>query len=83
MNLSNPSDPKVDRWLRKQAPRVATIIAAGLMLAGCSSPFIVQNPRTGETVVCEEGAYELNPWSQHDACVADHVAQGWTVTSAP
>jgi hypothetical protein len=54
-----------------------------LLLAGCSAPVIVENPITGQRVVCGEGAYEWNPWSQHDACVADYVAQGWTVSSAP
>ena len=54
-----------------------------LLLAGCSAPVIVGNPRTGEIVVCGEGAYKLNPWSQHDACVADHLSQGWIVSSAP
>jgi len=68
----------------KQAPRVAAIMTAGLLLAGCSGPIVVENPRTGETIVCSAGgAAELNPWSQHDACVADHVTEGWAVSRAP
>ena len=54
-----------------------------LLLAGCSAPVTVGNPRTGEIVVCGEGAYEWNLWSQHDSCVADHVSKGWIVSSTP
>jgi hypothetical protein len=79
--MTTPTNPKIERWVLK--PSRAAVVMTGLMLAGCSSPWVVQNPRTGETVLCGDGASEWNPWSQHDACVADHVAQGWIVTRAP
>ena len=81
--IDNPTDSQVDRWLRKQ-PLHAAIMAAVLMLSGCSGPVTVENPFTGEGVVCREGGVsDWNPWSQHDACVADHVTHGWTVSRAP
>jgi outer membrane biogenesis lipoprotein LolB len=58
--------------------RAAVLMIAALLLTGCSGP-VVQNPRTGQSVVCSEGGIsELNPYSQHEACVAEHVTQGWT-----
>jgi hypothetical protein len=59
--------------------RVAAIFLAGMSLAGCSSPVVLQNPQTGETVTCTEGASDRSPWSQQQACVGDHIAQGWVV----
>jgi len=32
-------------------------------------------PRTGETTTCR--ASTLDPWSQQEACVGDHIAHGW------
>jgi hypothetical protein len=52
----------------------ALIIAAGL-LTGCASDVVMLNPRTGESITCPAGP--LNPWSQQQACIGDHVAQGW------
>jgi hypothetical protein len=49
------------------------------LLAGCAEPVTVQDPRTGETVLCKTAGSEWNPWSQDDACVADHLAQDWTI----
>jgi len=64
--------------------RVAVLMIAGLMLAGCSGPVTVENPFTGQRVVCSEGgAAEWNRWWQSDACVADHLTQGWSVSRAP
>jgi hypothetical protein len=34
LTIDNPTDPKIDRWLRKQPPRVA-VLMIGMMLAGC------------------------------------------------
>jgi hypothetical protein len=50
-----------------------------LLVAGCAAPIEVHNPRTGQTVLCKTGADEWNPYSQADACVSDHLAQGWTI----
>jgi hypothetical protein len=49
------------------------------VLVGCTEPVTVQNPRTGETLTCSTPSSEWNPWSQSDACVAGHIAQGWTI----
>jgi hypothetical protein len=43
--------------------------------AGCAHDIVMLNPRTGETLTCRASA--LNPWSQLQACVGDHIAQGW------
>jgi len=59
--------------------RSAAISLAAMSLAACSSPLAVQNPHTGETVTCTDGASDWSPWSQQQACVGDHIAQGWVV----
>ena len=56
-----------------------TLAIALVFLVGCAQPVTVQNPRTGETLLCKTPASEWNPWSQDDACVAGHLAQGWTI----
>ena len=61
--------------------RVAIFVITGLMLVGCATPVTVENPQTGQRLVCSEGALDWSPWSQQDACVADHLAQGWTIIS--
>src|ERR1700760_1358137 len=61
--------------------RVAIVVVAGLMLAGCAAPVTVENPRTGQSLVCGDGARDWSPWSQQEACVAGHLAQGWTIVS--
>lgn len=64
-------------------PRIqqAAFIAAALALGGCGSNVAaVENPQTGQTETCSgPGMNEMNPWGQRDACLADHIAQGWTV----
>jgi hypothetical protein len=59
----------------------AAILAAALALGGCAGGVAaVQDPQTGQVATCSEGTLaDQNPWSQRDACLADHVAQGWTV----
>ncbi len=59
----------------------AAAFLAALALGGCGGGVeAVQNPQTGQTVTCAEpGTPDWNPWSQREACLADHVAQGWTV----
>jgi uncharacterized protein YceK len=59
--------------------RILVVAIALCLLTGCADPVTVQNPRTSETVTCGSQSWELNPWSQHDACVADHLAQGWVI----
>ena len=53
------------------------------LLAGCgdlfAEPVTVRNPQTGEAVLCKTAASEWNPWSQGDACVAGHLAEGWVI----
>ncbi len=55
--------------------RYLTLIIAACLLTGCAGDVVMLNPRTGETVTCPESP--LNPWSQQEACVAEHIAQGW------
>jgi hypothetical protein len=59
--------------------RKLTLFLGLCLLAGCADAVTVQNPRTSEAVTCGSQTWELNPWSQHDACVADHLAQGWVI----
>jgi hypothetical protein len=56
------------------------LIIAACLLTGCATDVAVQNPRTGDTVTCRASLRGLNPWSQQDACIADHIAQGWRRT---
>jgi hypothetical protein len=50
-----------------------------VLLEGCAAPIAVRDPQTGATVTCSTPESELNPWSQSEACVAGHIAQGWTI----
>ncbi len=60
--------------------RHLSALLALTVVAGCAeAPVTVQNPRTGEAVVCSTQMSEWNPWSQHEACVAGHLAQGWVI----
>jgi hypothetical protein len=59
--------------------RRAVIFLGALALGACSVPVVLQNPQTGETVTCTAGWRDQSPWSQREACVSDHVAQGWVV----
>lgn len=56
----------------------AVIFLAALSLGACSVP-AVQNPATGETQTCTDGWRDESPWSQREACIAGHIAQGWVV----
>ena len=62
--------------------RYAMLVAAALALAGCADDVSVQNPKTGERLVCRQDHSGLDPWSQTQACVAGHLAQGWTLDQA-
>jgi len=50
-------------------------IIATCLLTGCARDVMMVNPRTGETMTCRQSP--LNPWSQQEACIGDHIAQGW------
>lgn len=51
------------------------LVLAACGLSGCAGNVVMLNPRTGETTTCR--ASSLNPWSQQEVCVGDHIAQGW------
>jgi uncharacterized protein YceK len=55
-----------------------TLSTTLLLLGGCSGVEGVWDPKTGQTDTCST-AFDWSPWSQRDACIADHVAQGWKV----
>ncbi len=55
--------------------RYLMLIVAACFATSCAEDVVMLNPRTGETVTCR--AAPLNPWSQQEACVGDHIAQGW------
>ncbi len=57
--------------------RYLTLIVAACVLTGCATDVAMQNPRTGDTATCRASLWGLNPWSQQEACIADHIAQGW------
>jgi hypothetical protein len=60
--------------------RRIAILATMLLAGGCSGGVEgVWNPRTGEFESCSQGLADWSPWSQRDACIAGHVAQGWNV----
>ena len=52
-------------------------IAVSSVLSGCAADVVMVNPRTGETAVCGASFRGLNPWSQEEACVGEHIAGGW------
>ena len=57
----------------------SSLCLLALVLAACTPVVVVQNPKTGEAITCSGPMSEWNPWSQSDACVAGHLAQGWTI----
>ena len=61
--------------------RYLTLICAACLLSGCAADVMLQNPRTGETATCRASLMGLNPWSQQDACIMGHIAQGWRRTN--
>jgi len=66
---------------RRRALRYLTLIVVACLLPGCATDVAMHNPRTGDTTTCRATLWGLNPWSQQDACIADHIAQGWRRTS--
>ena len=64
--------------------RRLSLLIAILALSGCSEDVALHNPRTGEATTCRAGTLaEINPWSQVDMCVEDHVAEGWVRDTPP
>ncbi len=61
--------------------RHLALIVAAWFLTGCAADVVMHNPRTGETATCNASLMGLNPWSQQDACIAGHIAQGWRRTN--
>jgi len=57
--------------------RALALLALACALGGCAADVVMLNPRTGETTTCAASARGLNPWSQQEACIGDHVAAGW------
>lgn len=54
------------------------LLFALMPLAGCSHDVTLKNPTTGTVATCRAGALgEINPWSQQDMCVEQHVSEGW------
>jgi hypothetical protein len=68
---------------RENRMRIAIFLITGLMLVGCSAPVTVENPQTGQSLVCGEGVVDWSVWSQREACVGGHIAQGWRISRAP
>jgi|SRR5262245_9046498 len=60
---------------RRVALRHLLAFIALYALPGCARDVLMLNPRTGETTTCR--ASTLDPWSQQEACVGDHLAHGW------
>ena len=57
--------------------RIVAMVFAVSLLGGCAAT--VENPMTGEKLSCSQGVLDASPWSQSDACVASHIAQGWVI----
>jgi uncharacterized protein YceK len=55
--------------------RYVMLVVAAYVLSGCSADVVMVNPRNGETTTCPASPW--NPWSQQEACIGDHTAQGW------
>jgi hypothetical protein len=53
------------------------LLATAGALGGCAEDVALVNPRTGETAVCPASLQGVNPWSQQEACIGDHIAGGW------
>jgi hypothetical protein len=53
------------------------LVMVAWMLSGCAADVLMVNPRTGETDTCKASLAGLNPWSQQDACIGEHIAGGW------
>ena len=66
--------------MRPSAMRITSLLlAASLLLAGCTGGAVLLDPRTGQRFDCDSERRGNTPWSQDDACIADHLAQGWMI----
>jgi len=59
--------------------RVSLILSIilGAVLSGCATDVTMVNPRTGDMTACRASLHGLNPWSQQQACIGEHIADGW------
>jgi len=67
--------PREEQGGEEVALRYLVLIIAACLLTGCARDVVMLNPRTGETMTCRKSPLSL--WSQHEACVGDHIAHGW------
>jgi hypothetical protein len=59
--------------------RRLSLMIALFALSGCNHDVALRNPVTGEVATCRAGTLaDINPWSQVDMCVEEHVSEGWT-----
>jgi len=56
------------------------VVVLASMSGGCASDVVLLNPRTGETDTCRASLHGFNPWSQQEACIGEHIADGWVRT---
>jgi hypothetical protein len=62
---------------RSHERRIRGLPGAGrLSFAARARNVTMQNPRTGEAVICRQSLGGLDPWSQTGTCVASYLAQG-------
>jgi hypothetical protein len=64
------------------APRLpawSVLLLAATLLGGCAEDVTIEDPQTGAVALCQQSLQGLDPWSQTDACVAGHMAQGWVI----
>ncbi len=64
--------------MRRGAHGASGIVLAVLVacaVAGCAADVVMLEPRTGKTERCH--SQPMNPWSQQERCIADHIAGGW------
>ena len=71
---AGPAKPRAGRGIAMLGALL--LLMGGLSVLGCARDVVMLNPRTGDTKLCP--ASPLNPWSQQQACIGDHIAQGWT-----
>ena len=64
--------------MRRLPVRYLALVTAACLLTGCAADVVMVNPRTGEKAICKESVGGLNPWSQKEACIGQHIAEGWT-----
>jgi len=63
--------------MRRRTLLLLGVLATAGVLAGCAEDVALVNPRTGQTAVCPASAHGIDPWSQQEACIGEHIAGGW------